>query len=105
MTSKLCVSNKGREEFYSNGSKWVWSAHELFFDWLVVRQVAVSIINLLAPTALGSTCWWAAGLVSPTWWGFQSLEPGLTNAQVLCVSAQKEFSKKQSDGQEVDFLI
>ena len=36
---------------------------------------------------------WAAGLVSPTWWGFQYLEPGLTEAQVLCVSAQKEFSK------------
>ena len=43
--------------------------------------------------------------MSPTWWGVQWLEPGLTEAQVLCVSAQKEFSKKQSDRQEVDLLI
>ena len=30
---------------------------------------------------------------------------GLTEAWVLCVSAQKEFSKKQSECQEVDLLI
>lgn len=30
---------------------------------------------------------------------------GLTEAHVLCVSVQKEFSKRQSDRQEVDLLI
>ena len=30
---------------------------------------------------------------------------GLTEAWVLCVSAQKEFSEKQSEYQEVDLLI
>ena len=33
------------------------------------------------------------------------LVSGLTDAQVLSVSPQKEFSKRQSDRQEVDFLI
>ena len=30
---------------------------------------------------------------------------GLTEAQVLCVSEQKEFSETQGDRQEVDLLI
>ena len=33
------------------------------------------------------------------------LVSGLTEAQVLCVSAQKEFSERQSDRQEVDLLM
>ena len=33
------------------------------------------------------------------------LVSGHTEAQVLCVSAQKEFSERQSDRQEVDLLI
>ena len=28
-------------------------------DWLVVRSLGVSVITLLVPTSLGSTCWWA----------------------------------------------
>ena len=32
------------------------------------------------------------------------LVPGLIEVQVLCVSVQKEFSK-QSDREEIDFLI
>ena len=35
----------------------------------------------------------------------RNLMPGLTEIQVLCVSAQKEFSKRQGDRQEVDLLI
>ena len=30
---------------------------------------------------------------------------GLTEAHVLCVSVQMEFSKRQSDGQGVDLLV
>ena len=33
------------------------------------------------------------------------LVSGLTEAQVLCVSVQKEFSERQSDRQEVDLLM
>ena len=33
------------------------------------------------------------------------LVSGLTEAWVLCVSGQKEFSEKQSEYQEVDLLI
>ena len=32
------------------------------------------------------------------------LVSGLTKVQVLCVSAQKEFSKRQSDRREIDTL-
>ena len=37
-----------------------WSAHGPSSDWLVVRSLGVSIINLLVPTGLESPCWWAA---------------------------------------------
>ena len=30
---------------------------------------------------------------------------GLTEAHILCVSVQMEFSKRQSDGQGVDLLV
>ena len=33
------------------------------------------------------------------------LVSGLLKAQVLCVSVQKEFSERQSDGQDLDLLI
>ena len=38
----------------------MWSARGHSSDWWVVRSSGVSILNLLVPTSLGSTCLWAA---------------------------------------------
>ena len=68
--------------------------------------MGVSIINLLIPVGLESACLMSSiQLTSATWWGCQYLVSGLTEAQVLCFSAQKEFSERQRDRQEVDLLI
>ena len=60
--SKMYVSQLGEdsEKFYSNCSKRAWSACGHSSDWLVVKLVGISIINLQFPTGLGSTCLWAA---------------------------------------------
>ena len=51
-----CVSPSGggSKKFYSNGSKRAWSALGHSFDWLVMRYVDISIINVLIPGSLGS---------------------------------------------------
>lgn len=38
----------------------MWSAHGHSSDWTVVRLSGVSIVNLLVPTSLESTCLWVA---------------------------------------------
>ena len=45
--------------------KRAWSAHGHTYDWLLVRWVGVSIINLLVPASLWSTFLWAPNLNFP----------------------------------------
>lgn len=72
MPSKVWVCS---EEIYSSCSQRQWSTRGHSFDWLVVRQVGISIIDLLVSTILGvDLLMGRIQLTSPTWWKSQYLQ-------------------------------
>ena len=58
--SKLSVTPPGAVVESLEFKEQTWSTHGHSSNWLVVRSVGLSIINLLLPSGLGSMYLWAA---------------------------------------------
>ena len=83
-----------------------------FCDFMSVQKRYVSSGNVVSETENTSDSCTQQKLrlgLEPTFFFFPLIRithmvSGLTEAQVLCVSAEKEFRERQSDRQEIDLL-